>query len=265
MIPASKRRWFERWFVRHTTRKLRSSFERVDGRGWDEVRAAATQHPLVFIANHSSWWDGMLAIYLSDRIARTDGYAMLERDNLNAHRFFRLLGGFGVDSGDPRDGVRVLRYAAGLLDRPGRAVWIFPQGTECPSGAPLRFSGGAAMLGRLSPQSWVVPVGLRYRFGTYERPLCAVAAGAPRPITADSVADASAQARTVTALLADIDEAASVEGFHGFTPMLRSPRSRLASLGLRALDGFGGWMLRGADESASPAKLKPALPPRNGA
>lgn len=263
MITAHKRRWFERLFARYTRRRLRSAFARVDGRGWGEVREAAAQHPLVFIANHSSWWDGMLALHLSHSVANTDGYAMLESSNLASHRFFRMLGGFGVDREDPRDGVRGLRYAAGLLDRPRRAVWIFPQGKECPAPAPLQFLGGAAMLGRLCPELWVVPVGLRYRFGTYEQPLCAAVAGRPRPITEPSVATAEAQAATVAALLADADAAATVEGATGFAPLLRRPGSWLESLGLRALDGFGGWMLRGADQSTARPKLQPALPPRD--
>ncbi len=264
MIAAHKRRWFERLFAAYTTRRLRSSFAQLDGRGWDDVREAARDHPLLFIANHSSWWDGMLALYLSYAVAGTDGYAMLDARNLARHRFFGMLGGFGVDVDDPRDGVRGLRYAANLLDQSGRAVWIFPQGKECPSEAPLRFAGGAAMLARLCPQAWVVPVGLRYRFGSFERPLCAVAAGRPRPITAKSVATASAQARAVGALLEDIDAAATVDGVRGFTTLLRHPQSWLASLGLRALDGFGGWMLDRADQAAPRAELKPALPPRDG-
>lgn len=172
MIAASKRPWLARYLTNHTSRRLRRMFAALHLHGAEAVRRAAHQHPLLIVANHTSWWDGLVLVYLTNRVLELDGYALMDAANLRALPFFRALGAFGLELDAPHDVAAGLRYAARLLDRPGRVLWVFPQGREQPSATrPLGFRRGAARIAELAPQARVVPMALRYELGPVEHPL----------------------------------------------------------------------------------------------
>jgi 1-acyl-sn-glycerol-3-phosphate acyltransferase len=253
VIPSRKSWWFTRWFGRTIERKLRRSFD-VHAHGLVELAALARTRPLLLVANHSSWWDPLVAIATASRFAQ-DGYAMMEADNLEQLRFFGLVGGFGFRRGDARDGARALRYAAQLLDRPNRVLWMFPQGEQLPADAPLVFHPGAARVAALA-DAWVVPVALRYRFGAGERAELVIACGPAQPhpeITAlrDQVAE----------LLAAID-VRKLE----LQPLWPLPAARGHGLATRMLDRFAGWWIARfgrALEAAVVAEPQGAIGPAN--
>lgn len=232
MIPARKSWWFTRWFGRTIERKLQGSFD-VHAHGFVELAALARTRPLLLVANHSSWWDPLVAVATASRFA-FDGYAMMEAANLERLRFFGLVGGFGFRRGDARDGARALRHAARLLDRPGRVVWMFPQGEQLEADAPLVFQPGAARVAALAA-AWVVPVALRYRFGAGERAELVIACGEARAACGiDELRD------EVAALLIAIDARTLA-----LQPLWPLPADRSRSLATRMLDRFAGfWLAR---------------------
>lgn len=170
MIPANKSRLFSWWFSRHAEKRMRRMFSAGWVRGLDGLRCDLERGPVVVVTNHSSWWDPMFAIVLVNRILGTDGYALMEAKNLRRLPFLGRLGGFGVERDVANDGKAVVRYAADLLDRPGRLLWVFPQGDERPLTEPLEeFHHGAAAISALSGAR-VVTAALRYEFGNLEHP-----------------------------------------------------------------------------------------------
>lgn len=207
MIPARKQRRFEAWFAGQAEKRLASTFGAVHVRGLDATRAL--EGPLVLVANHVAWWDPLVILVASTAWLRRDAYALMDAGNLAAKPFFGLVGAFGVDRSDPRDGARALRHAAKLLRGPERAVWIFPQGREVPDGRrPLGFEAGAATLERLVPAVRCVPVAIRYAFLGEEKPVVLVAFGPPlAPADGDVEARAQAQDQAVVAELDRIDRA----------------------------------------------------------
>ena len=178
MISAAKSRWFNAWFARHARTRIRRTFGRVEISGLEAARAAVAEVPLLLVANHSTWWDALVALYVSELLLRCDGYAMMDAANLRRVPFFRRVGAFGVDLDDPADGARAIRHAARLLDRPGRALWIFPEGRERSPFAPLELRPGSAQVARVAKRALVVPVGLRYVFGGSEHPELWISLGA---------------------------------------------------------------------------------------
>ena len=170
MITAAKSRWFNAWFARHARTRIQRTFGRVLVAGLEETRAVVARAPTILVANHSAWWDALVALYACQLLLTCDGYAMMDAANLRRLPFFRRVGAFGVDLDDPADGARSIRHAARLLDRAGRALWIFPEGRErSPFGA-LALRPGAAQIARVARRAVVVPVGLRYVFGAAEQP-----------------------------------------------------------------------------------------------
>ncbi len=102
--------------------------------------------PLLIYANHTSWWDGLLAFEIS-RAAHLDSYMMMEEINLRRLFMFRWLGAFSVKR-NARSSIESINYAAKLLqENSKRTVWIFPQGEINHNDfRPLRFFNGAARI-----------------------------------------------------------------------------------------------------------------------
>jgi 1-acyl-sn-glycerol-3-phosphate acyltransferase len=228
VIPSAKSRWFTVWFERQAHRRLRASFGALHVAGREELARALAQGPVLIVSNHSAWWDPLVALVLTQRCVPADAYAMMDAGNLRRLPFFAKVGAFGVDRGSRRDGAEATRHAVSLLDRPGRLVWIFPQGEERPlHERPLRFFGGAAHVARRVPSATVLPVALGYAFGSTAAPSVFVAVG-PAVIAEPTTARArQVQIEAVQAQLARVEREQSQPGTQGFaTYALQRPRWR---------------------------------------
>ncbi|GAC1551416.1 MAG: hypothetical protein NVS3B10_13970 [Polyangiales bacterium] len=181
MIEPAKSAWWSAWFARHARSRIRRSFGSVMVSGLEQTRSALAAAPVLFVANHTSWWDALVALYVSELLVRCDAFAMMDASNLRRLPFFGRVGAFGVESNVPADGARAIRRAAKLLDAPGRAVWIFPEGRERSPFAELDLRAGSAVIARVARRAVVVPVGLRYVFGGAERPDLWIALGGALP------------------------------------------------------------------------------------
>ncbi|WP_078391296.1 lysophospholipid acyltransferase family protein [Shouchella patagoniensis] len=86
--------------------------------------------PLLLLANHSSWRDGMIALFLSKRFIKHDEYVMMNETGLKQFPFFSHVGAYSVQPQKPKDVLTSLTYTVSLLQQ-GKAVWLFPQGKKC--------------------------------------------------------------------------------------------------------------------------------------
>lgn len=209
MIPARKSAPFIRWFAKHVEKRVHSDLQKVQVRGLDAWRAAVAAHPVLLVSNHVSWWDVMLGTWFVHRmIPGCDAYGMMDAANLRGRPFFARIGVFGVERGQRGKGMGAesLRYAQALLDRPGRHVWVFPQGDERPSTLrPLGFRRGAAVIAHASPDAVVLPLAFRYELMKTDKPYAFVSVGDPVLLAADVAATRDAMEAAVQAELARID------------------------------------------------------------
>jgi 1-acyl-sn-glycerol-3-phosphate acyltransferase len=219
VIPARKSRAFNAWFAGHARARIEKTFGRVLVRGLARAREIAAEAPIVAVSNHTSWWDPLVILHASQHLLGTDGHALMDAKNLRRLPFFSLVGAFGVDLDRAADGAASVRYAARLLDRPGRLVWIFPQGAERPvTERPLGFREGAAHVARVAKRAVTLPAALRYEFAGEELPRLYLSFGAPLPYERDVARACAAQEAAVLAELDAIDAAiagrpAAGEGF----------------------------------------------------
>ncbi|MFN7142571.1 MAG: lysophospholipid acyltransferase family protein [Myxococcota bacterium] len=173
-------RAYVRWKVR---RGLGGLF--VAGLG--ATRARLAEGPVVFAATHVAWWDGLVML-LVDEALGAEGHVLLEAPTLARLPWLSRLGALPLDRADPMRARADLRAAAAVLDGPGRAVWIFPQGRQRPPWLrPLGIAPGVGVLARMS-RAPVVPVALTYAFRDDAAPAALVHLGAPVP--ADHLEDA---------------------------------------------------------------------------
>jgi chlorobactene lauroyltransferase len=212
MIPARKFPLGRRIVWLLIASSFRSHFDRVYFRGGalNVTGAALPGLPIIFCANHSSWWDGYV-VALVERLTGVDGYLMVEEKQLRRYFFFTWIGCFSVDRRDARGAMRSLRYAARLLkERPGRMVCLFPQGEIFPNDRrPLVFYNGAAYLARLVNPASVYPLALRIEYLGEQRPALFISLGEPLLIDARESQQAhflqTCSARMQESLTAELD------------------------------------------------------------
>lgn len=83
--------------------------------------------PVLYIANHSSWWDGLIIFLLTEKASGLDHYMMMEEKQLKQYAFFRKLGAFPVQKENLKSVKQALMTAKENMQA-GGAVWLFPQG-----------------------------------------------------------------------------------------------------------------------------------------
>lgn len=166
MIEVKKIRSFEKGFAIYLLPLLRRSFSHLLGRNIREL----PQRPVIFIANHSSWWDGLLFFHLNHTVWKHDIHMMMHEKNLEKYKFFRYLGAFSIDKQNPKDIIRSLQYAEELLKQ-GKSVVLFPQGDEYHQEIrPLAFHNGIGYLLEKLPEVPVIPIAFYYSFRHKQKP-----------------------------------------------------------------------------------------------
>lgn len=201
-----KRPWALGLARRYVRRTLSKRFANVYVDGLDAVRAAAAQGPLLLVPNHVSYWDAF-AVVAVDEALGTDGCCVMDEDNLARLSFFRAIGAVPLSLTDPRRAIKQLHDVSALLDRPGRAAWLFPQGKLTPSWRrPLGFQRGFVRVAKESG-ALVVPVSLLMTFGASPEPTLAIALHAPRAFSGDAKAFVDDISATVAAGIDALDAA----------------------------------------------------------
>ncbi|PFA70163.1 glycerol acyltransferase [Bacillus sp. AFS015802] len=168
MIEAEKSKSFQRLLAGYLTYQLKRHFYRV----WiDDLRASfqpGSGH--LVLANHSSWWDGLMVFYLNHKVIKEDSYAMMSQKGMEDFSFFRKIGAFSVNPDSPKDLVTSLKFAEKCL-QDQKTVWIFPQGKEEHlEKRPLSFMSGPGYLYERNPGITITMVTFYYTFRHDQRP-----------------------------------------------------------------------------------------------
>lgn len=93
-----------------------------------EQNVSAYPHrPLLFLANHFSWWDGFTHYYLNQLYFEKRFHVMMLEEELEKRMLFRNAGAFSVKQGY-RSIVETIEYTTQLLKDPRNCVLMFPPG-----------------------------------------------------------------------------------------------------------------------------------------
>lgn len=156
-LPSRPAVWL---FSRYVRRLARRHFASVHWNGGDAP--AGSTESVLFVANHSNWWDGFLACLTGWRLGLSVE-VLMDAANLQRYWMFRYVGALPLDRRSAVAGYRDLEAAAWHLRRPGTGLWIFPQGERRPASAPCSPLGhGAAQLWlRSGATPRICPVAIR--------------------------------------------------------------------------------------------------------
>jgi len=89
--------------------------------------AVAKNKSILLIANHYSFWDGLILFYVNERLFKKKPHVMILEETIKKEPGLKYGGAFSV-SKKSRDLLTSINYAAGLLDDPDNLVLIYPQG-----------------------------------------------------------------------------------------------------------------------------------------
>jgi 1-acyl-sn-glycerol-3-phosphate acyltransferase len=93
---------------------------------YNEVELDSNRSVLL-VANHFSFWDGLILYVLNDKLLHKKFHVMILEDTAKREGMLRYAGAFSV-SKNSRDMLKSLNYAAELLSQPGNLLLMFPQG-----------------------------------------------------------------------------------------------------------------------------------------
>jgi 1-acyl-sn-glycerol-3-phosphate acyltransferase len=245
----SRRPWFARLARGYVRRKVAAELDGLWVRGLDDARAALRDRPLLLAANHVAWWDPLLVLLLDEALGGL-GWAVMDAENLRKLPFLGWVGALPLDRSSPTRSRAGLEASAALLDRPGRAVWVFPQGRQRPAHLrPLDLRPGLRLMHAHAPVD-LIAVSLSYVFLEQSRPAAVVRFSAP--LSGAAVGGRALLPAVEGALLEGLDEidAAAVIATDGGRARSHpaDPLPGFAALvpprGAAAQDGAGGQLLR---------------------
>jgi 1-acyl-sn-glycerol-3-phosphate acyltransferase len=181
MIKAKKNRIFENMFSIYNIKLLKRHFYRIMLSGEENFTVRSVENPSIIYANHSNWWDGLAAFYLSEKLWNIDAYVMMDIEQMQKYRFFKRIGAFSVNRNNPKEAMESVEYAASLLQSTNRVLWIFPQGVMQPNDfRPIKFYSGISKIVQKLGAVNLIPVTLRYEFLMEQRPELFISIGKAR-------------------------------------------------------------------------------------
>lgn len=243
-IPAQKNFLGELLVFWVCRRSLWRSFHAVHFRAAEPLPAPSSRltAPIIFFANHSSWWDGYLAHVINRQVYGLDGYLMMDVRQLQRFPFFRWAGCFSVDQENGRSALQSVNYIGRELNqKTGRTLWIFPQGQITPQERrPLGFHSGLTRVIKHTGACYLYPVACRFEFLEEQYPDIFIDVGKAIYFPANAKIDAkdlTQQLETVlTQQLDALREQVSQRQFDDFITIIRGKNStnttvsRLANL-----------------------------------
>lgn len=128
---------------------------------------------VIFYANHSNWWDGIVGYNIARFLMK--GRLRLMIEEMNRFPLFQYVGCFPINKKTPQDAVKALKYAATTLDKPDINFWLFPEGIiRPPYYTPKIFQTGLAYLTEKAIKNFgginICPVSVNYTFLRQDKP-----------------------------------------------------------------------------------------------
>lgn len=190
MIKTNKNNIINLFFGIYHNRLLKKHFYRIHLSGSLHLDHIDTSLPVILYANHSNWWDGFIAYYMTNRLWKKDDYLMMDIEQMKTYSFFKYIGVFSVDRKNPKSAVESIEYAANLLKETNKYMWIFPQGTmQVQDYRPIEFYNGITKLTDKLGGVNLLPVSIRYEFLMEQRPEVFISLGKPDIITKSPAKD----------------------------------------------------------------------------
>jgi 1-acyl-sn-glycerol-3-phosphate acyltransferase len=139
--------------------------------------------PLILLANHPSWWDGVMFMLLLRKVfPGRPCFFPMDAAAIEKYRFMKRLGVFGIEQESARGAVRFLRTAKQVLDGPDHMLWMNAPGRFADvRERPVPVAPGAVRLPEIAPHAQIGTMAFEYTHWTEKRGEALVAFGPAVP------------------------------------------------------------------------------------
>lgn len=136
--------------------------------------------PTIAFAQHTNWWDGIVAYNVLRRIFGKEIRLMIEE--LNRFPILRKAGAFSVNKKSPQASMAALKYSIEVIGDLNNVLYIFPQGIiKPPNFRPIEFQTGLAYIAQKAVEKYgkvnLIPLGVNYCFLRADKPEILVEVG----------------------------------------------------------------------------------------
>jgi len=165
------------FFFRNYFRLLfRKYFFRINLKGWEILEknielSKNSNVPLVFIFNHSNWWDAAFVVHFSYNFIKMNGYCLMEYKQMRNFRFFNKIGAIPIIRENARYSLRNLNFITESIKDKSKIAVVFPQAELVHnSKKPYKFYSGFENIIKKLGDSILICGYLDYRFTNEQRP-----------------------------------------------------------------------------------------------
>lgn len=132
----------------------------------------------LYYLNHNYWWDGLIPLYLNEKLFHQRARAIMEDTQMRQYRFFSRIGAFSVNLDNPRSAIITLRYALESLKQDDASLYVYPEGKIVPI-APqtAEFKNGLAWIIEQKQNIDIVPVGINIDYSHSSKPTLNILVG----------------------------------------------------------------------------------------
>ncbi len=171
MLEHKKSALISALFQHHSKAQLERNFRKISFTKETVMPVFAPGVPTIALSNHMSWWDLMLALYLTRYVFKKPCYGVMAEEELRRYGIFRYVGLYGVDRGSVYDAKLFLDYTEKLLEGTENMVWIFPQGDiVSPEVLPMQFKSGFAHVAARVKRVQLLKMAACYDFWNESKP-----------------------------------------------------------------------------------------------
>lgn len=137
--------------------------------------------PILVCMNHPSWWDPLMALFLSHHFFSTrEHYGPIATEGLSKYQFFEKLGFFGIDPKTRAGAVQFLQVGKEVLSRSDAALWVTVQGSFTDVRIrPMQIQAGVAHLAHSARRFVMLPIAVEYAFWLDRKPEAFACVGDP--------------------------------------------------------------------------------------
>jgi hypothetical protein len=142
--------WFFKWYTffllkfRFKSVYFRSDYYPVD------------KDSTLILANHNSWWDGLLPLIVNGFVFKQNLRAIVEDTQIIKYPFFSRIGAFSISRQDMKSALYSLEHGAQWLNNPNNNLFVYPEGKITSLTSPIVVENGFSKIVQRSPNAKIV-------------------------------------------------------------------------------------------------------------
>lgn len=162
-IKAKHNKYWKLVWAYYVSKTMKKRFNSIRVKNVEALYNCNPDYPTIFIAQHTNWFDGMLAWVMCDEMLKLKMNIMVE--DLAKFPLLSQVGAFSISKKSPKTMVKVLNYCVDFLTKKEAVLYIFPQGIIKPPGyRPLEFNSGVSYIALKTKRVNIVMVSPKYTY-----------------------------------------------------------------------------------------------------